>query len=379
MAILRLPGLIDPHVHLRDPGLTHKEDFFTGTSAALAGGYTTIIDMPNNKIPITTKQLLNEKIKIAKEKIVSDVGFYFGSMGDNLDEFELVADKVLGLKIYLNQTTGNFTLDSHKLEQIFKAFPHNLPVLIHAIDESTEQVIQVLHSVKRPVHIVHVSSKFQLGKVIEAKNNNLPITCGVTPHNLFLSEADQQRLGPFGMMKPPLRSQKDVEFLWKNLMAIDCIESDHAPHTTEEKMKSEVNNLSLRAQRSNLNGIATSSASWRIPRNDIPYGVPGLETTLPLLLTAVNEQKLSIEDVIRLCSDGPSSIFGIKQDEQTYIEIDPNLKFEIGNLKFHTKCGWSPFDGMKVKGKVVKTYLRGEKVFEDGQILAKPGSGGIIP
>ncbi len=122
MSKLILPGLIDPHVHLRDPGQTWKEDFHTGTSAALAGGFTTILDMPNNKIPIITSKRLNEKIKIAKEKIVCDVGFYFGSLGDNLDQFEKVSKKILGLKLYLNQTTGNFLVDKKMLKKIFIAW-----------------------------------------------------------------------------------------------------------------------------------------------------------------------------------------------------------------------------------------------------------------
>lgn len=349
MAIIRLPGLIDPHVHLRDPGQTHKEDFYTGTKAALAGGYTTVIDMPNNLTPITTLERLEEKIKIAKEKIVCDVGFYFGSVGDNLDEFKRVEDKVLGLKLYLNQTTGNFLLDPNKLEQIFKAFPQNLPILVHAVDEKIEEVIAVLQKVRRPIHIVHVSSKFELEQVMEAKNDNLPITCGVTPHHLFLTEADEPRLGPFGVMKPPLRSKKDVEFLWKNLGAIDCIESDHAPHTIDEKEGSEP-----------------------------IFGVPGLETTLPLLLTAANDKRLTTEDIIRLCHDGPSDILGIKQDPQTYIEVDPNSEFIILNSELHTKCTWSPFEGMKATGRIQRVCIRGKKVFEDDQILAAPRSGQIL-
>ena len=123
MSLIRLPGLIDPHVHLRDMGEAEKEDFFTGTSAALAGGYTTIIDMPNNKIPITTQGALGEKISLARERILCDVGFYFGSLGDNFEEFENVSSKVMGLKLFLNQTTGNYLLNPEKLEQIFLTWP----------------------------------------------------------------------------------------------------------------------------------------------------------------------------------------------------------------------------------------------------------------
>src|SRR6185369_14429606 len=121
--IITLPGLIDPHVHLRDPGQTHKEDFYTGTSAALAGGYTTVLDMPNNAEPITTLERLEAKIASAEKQIVSDIGFHFGTLGDNFAEFEKVIDKVTGLKIYMNVTTGNFKIDAGSLTEIYKAWP----------------------------------------------------------------------------------------------------------------------------------------------------------------------------------------------------------------------------------------------------------------
>src|ERR1700722_6616210 len=120
MGSITLPGLIDPHVHLRDPGQTHKEDFLSGTSAALAGGYTTIIDMPNNLTPITTEERLEAKIKSAAAQTVSDIGFHFGTLGDNFDEFEKVIDKVMGLKIYMNVTTGNFIINAERLIEIYK-------------------------------------------------------------------------------------------------------------------------------------------------------------------------------------------------------------------------------------------------------------------
>src|SRR5437868_5507535 len=126
--IITLPGLIDPHVHLRDPGQTHKEDFYSGTSAALAGGYTTILDMPNNAEPITSLEKLNAKIASAKLQTVCDIGFHFGSLGDNFDQFPQVIDKVKGLKIYLNVTTGNFIINKDKLLEIYKAWPSTKPI-----------------------------------------------------------------------------------------------------------------------------------------------------------------------------------------------------------------------------------------------------------
>ena len=359
MSNLILPGLIDPHVHLREPGQTHKEDFYTGTCAALSGGFTTILDMPNNLAPITTAKRLNEKIKIAKEKIVCDVGFHFGSLGDNLDEFPKIINKVLGLKLYLNQTTGNFVIDKKILEKIFIAWNHAQtpalhsagvkPILMHAEENVIGDVIRIARRTKTKIHVCHVCSKNELGKIIEAKEMGMEITCGVTPHHLFLTEKDIKRLGSFAKMKPPLGTKTDQDFLWKNLKFIDVVESDHAPHTIEEK-----------------NSINS------------PFGVPGLETTLPLLLTAVSQKRLNIEDVIRLCHTNPSRIFNIKTDPKTKIIIDLNSSFIIHNSSLFTKCTWSPFNGWKVKGKVQKVFIRGKKVFENGKILVKPGFGKIL-
>ncbi len=357
-----LPGLIDPHVHLRDPYQTEKEDFYTGTCAALAGGYTTIIDMPNNKTPITTLERLEEKIAIAQEKVVCDIGFHFGSLGDNLEEFGKLFfhpenspqntpnSRVLGLKLYLNETTGNFLIDKAKLKEIFKAWPGYKPILLHAEDDAVRYVIEIVRQTGKRSHFCHISTSADLKQIMAAKQEGLPITCGVTPHHLFLTDTDAEALGPFGRMKPPLRSKKEVEFLWKHIDAIDVVESDHAPHTIKEKQN-------------------TPS----------PFGVPGLETTLPLLLTAVSKKRLSIDDVVRLCSENPSKIFGIHHPKSTKVEIDVHKTYTIENKNLFTKCGWTPFAGQKVTGKIQKVFIRGKKVFEGGKILVKPGFGKILP
>ena len=356
MAYIKLPGLIDPHVHLRDPDQTEKEDFYTGTASALAGGFTTVIDMPNNKNPITTFERLQEKRKIAQKKIVCDVGFYFGSLGNNLNEFPKVQKLVKGLKLYLNETTGNFIIEKGRVEQIFQAWG-STPILLHAEDDAVEFIIELVKKTGKKVHFCHISTKKDLEQIISAKQNNMPVSCGVTPHHLLLTEQDAKTLGPFGKMKPYLKSKKDVAFLWKNLHYIDVVESDHAPHTIEEK-------------RGNP------------PAGGPPFGVPGLETTLPLLLTAVSEHRLYLDDIIRLCYKNPVRIFNIKRSNDIYhhsaIEINLLTSFIIHNSELKTKCGWSPFDGWKVKGKVERVFLRGKKVFENGKILAKPGSGMMI-
>lgn len=349
--MITLPGLIDPHVHLREPGQTEKEDFYTGTCAALAGGFTTIIDMPNNLTPITTLTRLEEKKALAKEKTLIDIGFHFGTLGNNFEEFTKVTGKIMGLKIYLNHTTGNFLIDKANMKAIFTAWPSgNGPILLHAEENVIAEVIEISKLTNQRIHICHISSENELTIIMQAKEQGIPITCGVTPHHLFLTEDDAKHLGPFGMMKPELKSKKDVEFLWKHLKAIDIIESDHAPHTLAEK------------------------------QGETPlYGVPGLETTLPLLLTAVSQNRLTLEEVIRLCYEGSSRIFNISHDENTKVEVDLTREYEIINENLFTKCKWSPFNGWKVKGKVEKVFLRGEKVFEDGKVLAKAGSGLILP
>jgi carbamoyl-phosphate synthase/aspartate carbamoyltransferase/dihydroorotase len=349
MAYLRLPGLIDPHVHLRDPGQTEKEDFATGTKAALAGGFTTVLDMPNNTEPITTEKRLLEKREIAKDNVYCDVGFYFGTLGDNLEEFPKVQQFVKGLKIYLNHTTGNFILDKSKLKKIVSSWPEDLPILFHAEEETFDGVLELLKESPRPIHLCHMSTSYELKKIIEAKHDRLPVTCGVTPHHLFLTDKDAQTLGPYGMMKPKLKPKKDVDFLWENLSYIDMIESDHAPHTIMEKQSSPT-----------------------------PYGVPGLETTLPLLLTAVSEKRLSIQDIVRLCHHGPSTTFGIVPDSTTYIEIDPDKNHVVTPERLQTKAGWTPFNGWKVTGSIEKVTIRGTTVYEHGEFLTHPGSGSLL-
>lgn len=347
MAIIKLPGLIDPHVHLRDPGETEKEDFTTATASAIAGGYTTVIDMPNNKTPITTKARLEEKIAIARKKILCDVGFYFGTIGET-SELSTIQNKVFGLKIYLNETTGNYLLNNtDALEKIYSAW--NGLFVFHAEEKRIEDVIKLASQYRKPTHICHVATQTELQMISDAKEKDVPITCGVTPHHLFLSQKDEETLGPFSMVRPRLAKLSDVDFLWKHIGAIDVIESDHAPHTLKEKEGA-----------------------------NPPYGIPGLETTLPLLLTAMSEGKLSLGHIMRLCFENPADIFHCKKDADTYSEIDLQYPWVISNDTLHTKSKCTPFDGWKVKGKILKTVIRGQVVFADDRILAKPGDGHVM-
>ncbi len=344
--IIRLPGLIDIHVHLRDPGQTQKEDFTSGTSAALAGGFTTIVDMPNNAEPITTIERLENKRNLAKQKAVSTIGFHYGSLGDNLDSFKEAAPLSVGLKLYLNNTTGGYLLDVAYLKKIYAAWPKEKVVLLHVEEDVIDIAIESMKDLKRPIHVCHMPSREILEKIIKAKKAGLPVTCGVCPHHLFLTNDDVEELGVYGKMLPSLKTRKDQDYLWDHLDDIDIFESDHAPHTHKEKL-------------------------------DGAHGVPGLETTLPLLLTAEKQGRITRQQIIDKCHTNPARIFNIPTNRETYVEVSME-DYTISNDNLFTKCGWSPFAGQKVTGKVVKTVINGLTHFENGKILVRPGDGYVI-
>jgi carbamoyl-phosphate synthase/aspartate carbamoyltransferase/dihydroorotase len=220
--------------------------------------------------------------------------------------------------------------------------------LLHAEDDVSEIVMRTLGSVSKQTHICHVSSQAELEFVMRAKEAGLPITCGVTPHHLFLTDKDAEKLGPYGHMKPFLKPAKDQKFLWDHLDAIDIIESDHAPHTKAEK-----------------------------DSDTPPFGVPGLETMLPLMLTAAEEGRLTHKQVIEKLHTNPAAIFNVAVDDTTSVEVDMT-EYIIKNEDLLTKAGWSPFAGRRVVGRVKTVHLHGKKVFANGKVLAKPGSGTIL-
>lgn len=339
--IVKLPGLIDTHVHLREPGSTHKEDFESGTKAAVAGGYTLVLDMPNNPIPITNLATLDEKISLAKGRIYADLGFHFGGSKDAVPFFNQVSKKVFGLKVYMNHTTGPLLIeDNTELDLIFSSWPKDKPLMVHAEEETLAKAITIAKKYQNKLHVCHVARKFELELIKEARQEGLNITCEVAMHHLYLTVDDVAELKHFGMMRPPLAKQEDIDYLWANINEIDIIASDHAPHTYDEKMGEKVVN-----------------------------GVPGLETSLPLLLNAVNESRITIERVIEMTSTNPRKIFNIPEQENTYVEVDLDATQTISNEALFTKAGWTPFVGMEIKGKVISTTIRGEVVFNEGQII----------
>jgi carbamoyl-phosphate synthase/aspartate carbamoyltransferase/dihydroorotase len=337
------------HVHLRDPEATHKEDFSTGTAAALAGGVVAVLDMPNNTPPTVNGQRLSEKAQIASQKAHCDFGFYLGATESNIDDGATLSRRVAGLKIYMGQTYGPLKMaDLAALMAHFQSWPADRPIAVHAEGLAIAAAIALARLFAKQLHICHVSRKAEIELVRKAKESQgaTKLTCEVTPHHLFLTQADVARLGNLAHVKPPLGTEEDRAALWDNLDIVDIIASDHAPHTIAEKESPEP-----------------------------PPGVPGLETTLPLLLTAVADGRLSWERLIELTSENPARIFGLKRDERTYIEVDPDDRYVLDSSSLRTKCGWTPFEGMTMRGRVVRAYLHGALAYADGQVLVQPGFG----
>ena len=346
--MLRLPGFIDPHVHMREPGAEYKEDWDSGTQAALAGGFTTVLAMPNTSPPVTDTAVLKRSLAAAESKARCDYAQYLGAGPDNTLSAASLASYVAGLKMYLDQTYGPLRLDDMTLwmEHIAR-WPASVPIVAHAEGRSIGAVILIAHLYDRPVHIAHVARKEEILLIRAAKEKGLKVTCEVAPHHLFLNTADLSRLsGGHGEVRPRIASPEDQQALWQNLPAIDCFATDHAPHTLAEK----------------------DSANP-------PPGFPGLETALPLLLTAVHEGRLELEDVLLRCFTNPRQIFHLPDQPNTWIEVDPDASWEIRASQTLTRSGWTPFEGMRVRGRVSSVMLRGQMAYQDGQVLVPPGYG----
>ncbi len=333
----KFPGFIDVHVHLRDPGATHKEDFYTGSRAAIVGGFTFILDMPNNPVPTVSTERLKEKIALSK-KAICDIGFHYGTNGINTDSFAAAGKhpRVFGLKLYCNHTTGEMLIENlNLLEKVFAQWKSEKPILVHAEGTQLAGVIAFAYFYNRRIHVCHPSQGCEVELVRLAKQKRMHISAGVTPHHLFLTDKVVKQMESFTMMKPPLGKQEDQDALWEGLHdgTIDLIETDHAPHTKEEKMSEKP-----------------------------PFGIPGLETALGLLLKAVHEKRLTMKHVVRLLYEAPKKIFHIPDQPKTSIELDPQRPYIIGSDGYATKCAWSPFDGWEAYGKVETVIFKGKKL-----------------
>ena len=354
---LRMPPLIDPHVHARSPGQEHKENFTTIGNAALAGGVTTILDMPNNLKLIDSLERLEEKKELARKSALCDMGFYLGTLGDPDQNFAEAEPEVFGLKIYMDQTTGGFIVnDPKKLDSIFRRWDFDKPILVHAEGNTLKTAIDLALTYSRRLHVCHVSLADEVNLIREAKwLRGEMVTAEVTPHNLFKSKLWNAH--PFNQMKPPLSAFSDMHVLWEAVRdgTIDIIATDHAPHTRAEKLGDKP-----------------------------PSGVTGLETMLPLLLMAERAGEISLERIKEMTHFGPMRIFGIPEQPNSYVLVDQDVDWKIQGEKLQTKPHLTLFEGETMMDQVKEVVLRGETVYLHSDypslsILAQPGSGKVLP
>ncbi len=343
---IEIPQAIDPHVHDRGFSESHKGTPESETIAALAGGYAAILSMPNNNPPIVDYDSLKQKLFTAKISAHTFYGAFLAGVKGNQEMLTEAEKSACGLKVYLDNTTGSlFVRDLNELKKHFQSWPGEKPICVHAEELSLSTAIGLAAVYGKPLHVCHVSRESEISLIKDAKERGLPITCEVTPHHLFLTEDDLPYLGNFGLVKPELATCTDQKALWDNIDngVIDCIASDHAPHTTHEKQS-----------------------------DNPPYGIPGLETTLPLMLGAVEEGRLSLEKLIDLVSTNPRKIFHIPNlGRGTYAVVDLNDKYYLNNSDLKTQAGWSPYTAHKLTGRIREVYLNGELVYKDGEVLPR--------
>jgi dihydroorotase len=394
--LLVLPGVIDSHVHLRDEGNAYKETFYTGTCAAAAGGVTTVLDMPNNSPVTMSSESLAGRMQKASYRVIVNVGFY-SEFPTNLDEIqEIVEAGAMAYKLFMGEQVGGQNVDDDEaITNAFeKAGEFSLPVAVHAEDHAylkpiverfklerrdglqdflkahdegvevaaVERAIDLSAQAKNVhLHFCHLSTEKALRVVAEAKKSTDMITCEATPHHLLLTKTDFERLGTKALTLPPLRTKENVNALWNGVIqgVIDTIGSDHAPHDLQEK---------------DGNGI------W-----DVKPGIAGLETSLPLVLTMVHKERLTLNRAIQLLCEEPAEVFKLtsrghiqQQETADLVAVDFNYKYQIDASKFKSKAKYSPFDKWEVQGKPMKTYVSGQLVMDEDEIIAKPGSGTII-
>lgn len=393
--LLVLPGLIDAHVHLRDEGKAYKEDFYSGTAAAAAGGITTVLDMPNNNPVTMSAETLRNRMSIAKDRILINVGFYSEFPTNMQDIRRIVEEGAVAFKLFMAEQVGGLNInDNNVLSEAFKiAKKLQVPVAVHAEDKASiksaedrlkhagrndirafleahseevevKAVKRLLNTAKQSkthIHFCHVSTGKGLRAITEAKKAGMQVTCETTPHHLLLSSEEFKRVGTLALTMPPIREKAQIDALWTGIRKgwVDTIGSDHAPHTLDEKKSEKV---------------------W-----DVKVGIAGLETTLPLLLTEAKRGTLFIGDIIRLMSEKPAEIFKLKGrgtlEEGNIADItvvDLSKRGKIDSSKFHSKAKYSPFDGRTVEGKPIKTFVAGQLVMDNGEIVAQAGSGDII-
>lgn len=342
-----LPGIIDVHTHMRDPGLTHKEDFTSGSRACARGGVTTFIDMPNTiPVTVTEKALMDKKAMMVGRSYV-DYGFHFGgSKKDNSEEIKKVLDKVASTKIFLNMSTGDMLIEDEKVvENIFR---ESRIISVHAEEGMVEKAIEFCKKYDKELYLCHLSKASEIELLKQAKAEGVKVFGEVTPHHLFLNVEDvnaTERSKMLLRMKPELKERSDNEALWKALAdgTLDSIGTDHAPHLIEEKLAK------------------------------LTYGVPSVENSLEMMLNGVKENRITFERLIEVMCKNPAKIFKIKNKgdiavgyDGDLVIVDINDNSPIKDDKVITKANWTPFENCNRGGRVLTTILRGEIVYNKG-------------
>ena len=377
-----IPGVIDPHLHFRDPGLTHKEDLHTGSRACAKGGVTTFFEMPNTKPNTTTDERLREKLTLAAEKSLVNYAFYIGATPHNLEDLKTV-QRTPGIKIFIGSSTGDLLVDDQEdLERIFAET--TIPICAHCEDEATvqanadrldggkdvsdhsrirdhraalictERALDLAKRHKHRFHVLHVSTAEEIPLI---RDHAGIITGEVCPHHLFFNIDDYERLGTLVQMNPAVKTKQDNEALWKALKdgALQLVATDHAPHLLEEKKQ---------------------------PYPKSPSGLPAVENSLALMLNEVNRGRCTIEEVVRWMCEGPARVWDIvgkgriqEGYDADLVLVDMTEKRVIRNEEQQTKAKCSPWHGSELQGWAKQTWVMGNIVYQDGKFdLSARGS-----
>lgn len=348
-----IPGVVDAHVHMRDPGLTHKETVTTGSMSCAKGGITTFIDMPNT-IPATiTEEALEDKRGIFENKSYVDYGFHFGASGDNNSQEIKRVKNTASTKVFLNISTGKMMVE--KDETLNDIFSSSEIVSVHAEEEMVKKAISLSRKNGNELYLCHLSLVEEIEDLKKAKAEGMKVYGEVTPHHLFLNtnhRDENEESRKLLVMKPELKSTNDNVSLWEALRngTIDTVGTDHAPHLLSEKMEKTT------------------------------FGIPGVEHSLEMMLRGVKEGKISMKRLIEVMSENPAKIFKIKNKgkievgyDADFVELALDMERTIKGEEVVSKCGWSPYEGMKTGGTVLTTVVRGQIVYKNGEFKNKIG------
>ncbi len=380
------PGVIDSQVHFREPGLVHKEDLATGSMAAVLGGVTTVFEEPNTNPTTTTRATLQDKLARAEGRMWCHYAFWVGASMENLDDIPnldpLPGSPGIG-EVFMGSSTGPLLVaDDDALRRVLQGATRT--VSIHAEDEkrllsrleirdadrharnhpvwrdvessvmATRRILALSAETKQPVHILHVSTRDEVALLANAKRRNLGTTCEITPQHLTFTADDYEALGSRIQMNTPIREAEHKKGLWKAVRdgVFDVIGSDHAPHTLEEKIQ-------------------------RYPQS--PSGMPGVQTLLPVMLDHAAAGRVSYELLVQMTSENPARIFGVAGagtvTPGAYADlalIDPKAQWEVTDAAMASKCGWTPYAGRTLTGRVVHTLVRGTWAVRDGALADGP-------